>query len=285
MLGIPYLHEYTKGKGLGVLIIDSGIDRHHEDIAPNVKMAASAIGGIIHSLDLAGHGTLVAGIIGAIDNDRGIIGIAPESDLYSIKVLDRRLMGSVYNVAWGLYWACLLALQTNIRVVSISLGAEEPLPQLVPYLRWLVWHNVVPIAAVGNWGTVDFPAAYSLRGLCIAVTSISKEEEISAFSATGEEVTVSAPGENIISCYPGNRYRMVSGTSFAAPAITAIAALILARHEEKKRRGFEIKTPCENLSDVVGHLQRGSKYLGINERHNVFGWGMPVGEKLAEIIK
>jgi len=147
---------------------------------------------------------------------------------------------------------------------------------------------VVPVVAVGNRGPgvgVDFPAAYSLRGLCIAVTSISKDEGISAFSSTGEEVTVSAPGENIISCHPGNRYRIASGTSFAAPAITAIVTLILARHEEKKRLGKEITTPCENLFDVVGHLRRGSKHLGIDEWNNVFGWGMPVGEKLVEIIK
>ena len=170
----------------------------------------------------------------------------------------------------------------------MSLGSKAPLPQLVPYLQWLVLHNVVPVVAVGNRGPgvgVDYPAAYSLHRLCIAVTSISKDEKISAFSSTGGEVTVSAPGEGIISCYPGNRYRMVSGTSFAAPAITAIVALILARHQEKRRLGEKITTPCENLSDVVGHLRSGSEHLGMDERDNVFGWGMPLGEKLAGVIK
>lgn len=225
----PLAWKKTKGKNIKVAIFDTGIEKTHADLKANIK------GGINFTTsnksdwtDRNGHGTHVAGVIGASDTvGVGIIGIAPKCDLYAVKVLADDGRGQLDWIAKGLEWA----IQNKIDIINMSLGAGGLPPKAFQtFFQKAKNAGIAVIAATGNENTaVGYPAAYEET---ISVAAVSSELERAEFSNFGPETDVSAPGVEIYSTYLNSTHAKLSGTSMATPMVTGALTLLLARAKE-----------------------------------------------------
>lgn len=207
------------GQGVKVAVLDTGIDPNHEDL--NVRGGVSFVGG--NYSDRNGHGTHVAGTIAALDNGIGVIGVAPDAELYAVKVLDNSGSGSYSGIAQGIEWA----VDNGMDVINMSLGGSADSEVLRSAVQYAYNSGVVVVAAAGNSGagsdTVGYPAKYPEA---IAVAAVDSNNNRASFSSTGPAVELSAPGVSVLSTVPRNRYASYSGTSMASPHVAGVAALV-----------------------------------------------------------
>lgn len=210
---------YT-GVGVNVAVVDTGIDHTHPDLA--VAGGVNVINLRKDYKDDNGHGTHVAGIIAALDNDIGVVGVAPEASLYGVKVLDRRGSGWLSDVIAGIDW-CVNNNDVDIDIVNLSLGLNSDIQSLEDACVAAKAAGLILVAAAGNdGGAVHYPAAYDS---VIAVSAVDSSDSIAAWSSYGPEVELCAPGVDIYSTYKGGGYAVESGTSMAAPHVAGTLAL------------------------------------------------------------
>ncbi len=216
------------GAGVKVAIIDTGIDLTHPDLAGNIKGGINLVRTNRSPNDDNGHGSHVAGIVAAIDNTIGYVGVAPGASLYAVKVLDARGSGYLSTVAAGIDWAR----QNGMNVGNMSLGGSSGTSQLQAACDNAAAAGVLLVAAAGNSGdgstlTVEtsYPAQYSS---VVAVGATDYADAVASFSNTGPKVEVSAPGVSIPSTYKGGGYATLSGTSMASPHAAGLAAVLLS---------------------------------------------------------
>ncbi len=218
--------EVTRGAGIRIAVLDTGIDHLHHDLAPNFGGGVSFVPGESFT-DGNGHGTHVAGIIGARQNGTGVVGVAPNCSLLSVKVLNRSGSGNYSSIISGILWCA----RNNIDIINMSLGGGQHVQALQNACDFAFSHNVLIVAAAGNSGpgpdTVGYPARYDS---CIAVSGVDNSGTVASFSSRGNQVDLAAPGVNILSCWPGNRYERLNGTSMAAPHVAGTAALATSSH-------------------------------------------------------
>jgi len=162
----------------------------------------------------------VAGTLAALDNDIGVLGTAPEINLWDGKVLHGE-SGTVSDVAEGILWAA----NNNAEVISMSLGSTEPHETIKDAVETTHTEGSLMVAAAGNTeeGPVVYPAAYEE---VIAVSATDEDDNLAGFSAKDEEIEIAAPGVEINSTLPGDDYGYESGTSMAAPHVSGVSALI-----------------------------------------------------------
>ena len=222
------------GRGVQIAIVDSGIDTTHPALRGAVResVEAYAENGRIafrpsSSGDAAGHGTACAGIITSI---------APDADLYSIKVLGPNAAGSGEMFLAGLDYA----IKRQFRVINLSLGTTKP--QLFGPLHELLdraYHTgSIIVAAANNLPQPSYPSVFSS-----SLVSVIKSEGNEPFNfgyRYGEVIELVAPGVQVQTAWPGRGYRRLTGNSFACPSITAIIALILEAHPNLTP--FQVKT-------------------------------------------
>ena len=234
-----------------VAVIDTGVDASHPDLSgvllpgttfvssPDPTCAAGA------TLDDNGHGTHVAGLIGANANNAiGIAGAAFGVRILPVKALDCTGAGLLSDVAQAVVWAT----DHGARIVNISLGADADVTILHDAIRYAVAHNVLVVASAGNCGVASvrcaalnspqYPAAYTES---LAVAATTPGDQHAAFSNSGPYVAISAPGTTIWSTTPTypttisranagtQTYAAFSGTSQASPLVAAVAALVLSQ--------------------------------------------------------
>ncbi|UCZ53449.1 S8 family peptidase [Bacillus shivajii] len=233
--GVPHVqgtdvHDmgYT-GSGLNVAILDTGIDNTHEDLAANVKGGYSVFDDADNSdpfYDGNGHGTHVAGTVGAIDNDLGVLGVAHSTNLYAVKVLNNDGSGSYAGIAEGIEWS----IQNDMDIINMSLGGSQSSSILEEFSNLAYEEGVLVVAAAGNSGnrggnndTVGYPANYES---VIAVAAVDENNNRATFSSTGPAVELSAPGVSVLSTVPGDGYDSYNGTSMASPHVAGVAALV-----------------------------------------------------------
>ena len=216
------------GDGVKVAVLDTGIDYTHPEL-----VAAYRGGDNFVSLDADyhdpyddswnSHGTHVAGVIAAAKNDAGVVGVAPNAELYAVKILDGAGFGPESAVIAGIEWA--VANQMN--VINFSLGLFNPSPALEEVCQAAYDAGILMVAAAGNtFGSeVLFPARYPS---VVAVSATAPDDAVAAISSIGPEVELAAPGIGINSTIAGGSYNYLSGTSQAAPHVAGIAALLLA---------------------------------------------------------
>lgn len=209
------------GDGVKVGIIDTGIDTKHPDLVDNIKGGVSTVWYTTSFNDDNGHGTHVAGITAAVDNTIGVVGVAPKTWLYGIKVLDRTGSGYLSDVIEGIQWA----IANGMQAVNMSLGTSADIQSFHDAVAASKNAGIVVVAAAGNsGGAVNYPAAYPEA---IAVSATDQNNVIASWSSRGPEVDLAAPGVSIYSTYKGSAYKTLSGTSMAAPHVTGSAALVL----------------------------------------------------------
>lgn len=145
----------TTGKDVKVAVLDTGIDVNHPDFKTNIKGGYNAINPRKSYTDDNGHGTHVAGIIAAMDNDIGVAGVGPDIYLYSVKVLNRNGSGYVSDVIEGIEWS----VNNGMQVINMSLGTSSDIQSFDDAVKTAYENGFVIVAAAGNEGSVvSYPA-------------------------------------------------------------------------------------------------------------------------------
>ncbi|MDE2142555.1 MAG: S8 family peptidase [Elusimicrobia bacterium] len=221
----PAAWAKTRGAGVKVAVIDTGLDMTHPDLAGNIKGGWNAITKTNDFNDDHGHGTHCGGNIAALDNNIGIVGVAPKADLYGVKVLDANGSGTFDDVIAGMQWA----VDNHMEVASMSLGADQGNQALADMVKAMKKGGVTLVAAAGNsGGAVGFPGGYPEA---IAVAASDNNDQLADFSSRGPEVAVIAPGVDIYSLSKNGGYETMSGTSMATPHVAGLAVLYLSKHK------------------------------------------------------
>jgi len=265
----------TTGDPVKVAIIDTGIDLTHPDLKDNIKGGYNAINSRKSANDDNGHGTHVAGIIAAIDNEIGVIGVGPKIDLYAVKVLDRNGSGYLSDVIEGLDWA----IQNGMQVVNMSLGTPTYIASFEDAVKKVNAAGITQVAAAGNNGpddnTVTYPAKFAE---VIAVTATNDTDTIASWSSRGSEVDLAAPGVSIYSTYKGSTYKTLDGTSMASPHVAGTAALVLTQTTKCDSDLNGICSPAE----VQQRLEATAEDLGAVGRDDLYGSGLVDAEKAVQ---
>jgi len=266
LLHVPNHWKRTEGQSVRVAVLDTGIDESHPDLANAIDETHDFTGSRFGPADHNGHGTHVAGIIAARKNDRGVVGVAPQSRLLVAKVLGDDGAGASTAVAAGIDWAC----DQRAAVISMSLGSREPDSHLLAAIKRAIDKETFIIAAAGNSGrpqSVDYPARWRET---IAVDAIDRNGRLTRFSSRGPEVDIAAPGQDVLSTYLRGGYAKLSGTSMAAPFVTGVVALLVALH----RDNADARTPLRNTRDLHEHLRRTARDAGPVGHDPGYGWGL-----------
>jgi serine protease len=227
---LPEGWDVTHGSaGFIIGIVDTGV-APVPDLSAQLLPGATFVPGGVDARDdsLIGHGTSVAGIAAATTNNGiGIAGGAWDARVLPVKVLDARGNGTDRYVAAGIVWA----VDHGARVVNLSLGGPSAAPGLCDAVGYAGSHGALVVAAAGNSGTGTpyFPAACPGA---VAVSATDANGDFAWFSTFGSHIDLAAPGVNVISTSNDASYGYMSGTSLAAPMVSAVAALVMAQHPD-----------------------------------------------------
>jgi hypothetical protein len=220
------------GAEVKVAIIDSGIDYTHPDLNANYVDGYDFVNGDADPMDDHGHGTHCSGIVAAEDNGTGAVGVAPDADLYGLKVLAANGSGSYGNVVAALEWA----MSHGIQVTSNSYGSSGYPGSLVEYTFNLAANSygIINVCAAGNSGNTAgtgdnmiYPARFD-SCIAVAATTNTVGDLRASFSSTGQQMELAAPGAGIYSTVPGGGYESWSGTSMACPHVSGVVALMIS---------------------------------------------------------
>ncbi|MFJ3225150.1 type VII secretion-associated serine protease mycosin [Streptomyces sp. NPDC086783] len=263
------LWSQSRGKGVRVAVIDTGVDVKNPQLTHAVDASDGANflppkddkgekidrGNSQGTTDTVGHGTRVAGIIAARPaKGTGFVGLAPEATIIPVKQNDAEGHGTADTLAKAIRHA----IKAGADVINISQdtsNAVEPAPDLKQAVDAALARQIVVVASAGNDGLGGnvkrtYPASYD--GV-LAVASSDRNNERAAFSQSGEFVGVAAPGVDMISTVPKGGHCPDNGTSFSAPYVAGVAALVKAKHRDWTQR--EIVAQIEQTAErsVAGH--------------------------------
>lgn len=217
-----------------IAVLDSGIDEMHPDLIGQIKKKYNAIDQKDQIKDEFGHGTAVAGIIAAKHNGIGIKGINPDAEIYAVKVSDDKGVSEIDSLVKGIEWC----IQEKVHLINISLGLSSHSDKLERVINEAINSGIVIVASAGNnymtW--TDYPAKYQN---VISVNAVTNEYIVDETYAGYGKIDFVAPGKDIVSTVPGNRYKIVAGTSIATAFVTGITSLMMAEnmHELKELDG------------------------------------------------
>ncbi|GHG55089.1 type VII secretion-associated serine protease mycosin [Streptomyces griseocarneus] len=262
----------AEGRPVRVAVIDTGVDVKNPQLAGavDVKSGTDLLSGPKDpargpAVDLVGHGTKVAGIIAARPSPAsGFVGIAPESVIIPIRQNDEKGTGTSRTLAVGIKQA----VDAGARVINISQETTTPPGpdadrELELAVGYALARDVVVVASAGNDGAdglpkPTYPAAY--QGV-LAVGASDRNNERAPFSQSGDFIGVAAPGVDMVSTVPGGGQCVDYGTSFAAPYVAGVAALIRAKHPDWKQH------------QVVAQIEQTAERVA-NGRDRHVGWGV-----------
>ncbi|MBN1645454.1 S8 family peptidase [Candidatus Woesearchaeota archaeon] len=266
-IGVYDAHAFTRGAGSIVLVLDTGADYNHNEIkhAFGDEKGYNFIAGNSNPLDGDGHGTHVSGTIAGIDT-----GVAPEAGLLAGKVLSDDGWGSEADILEGVEYG----IDKGVDVISLSLDGEGYSRASELVFRAAYDQGIVVCAAAGNdhYGLGDDPYNYpaSYEGV-LSIAAVDINNEHADFSQVNDRVDISAPGVNIRSCLPGNRYADYSGTSMATPHVSGVMAL------------------ARSLDSGLGNCDLEQMLLytckDIGDSANMFGHGLIQADQLVDLVK
>lgn len=246
VIGLPSAWELTTGERIPVAIIDTGVDLDHPDLVHNIWVNSAEIpdnafdddgNGFVDDVvgwdfvnddsipqDDNSHGSFVAGIVAAQSNNvTGIAGVSWYAQIVSLKVLNNVGTGNSADVAEAIIYAA----DNGVSIINLSLETELESQVLADAVDYAVNEGCLLIAAVGNGGgAVAYPAKFPD---VLAVSATNNNDVPWTFSNQGAEVDIAAPGVDIFSTNRLGSYSDgLNGTSFAAPHVAGVAALVMS---------------------------------------------------------
>ncbi len=269
----------NKGTGVKICILDTGINYNHPDLAANYKGGKDFINSDNDPNDDNGHGSNVAGILAAVLNGAGVVGVAPEAHLYVGKVLNKFGSGSISDVIAGIEWC----VDQDVQIISMSLGSSEGSLAWKAALDGAYSDGILLVAAAGNSGKCDgtgnnvlYPAKYDS---VIAVAATQQDNTrmcvSSRASSTGPDVEISAPGVGIKSTSLNGAYFTNSGTSMSTPHVSGSAALVWRTDETVwAYLGYTNGDGVWSNGEVRNVLDKTAQDLGPSGRDKFFGYGL-----------
>jgi len=242
----------TGNESVVIAVLDTGIDYTHEELEDNVISGYDFVNNDDDAMDDNGHGTAVAGIIGAKgNNNKGIAGVTWNSKIMPIKVIDTDGYGSYFDIIHGI----LYAIENGIKIINMSFGGYADSDILREAVEYALSKDCIIIASVGDddTDTVIYPAGYD--GV-IGVASTESDNSISINSNYGDYIDLYAPGIDIFSTKPSNGYSSESGSSMASAYVAGLAGLVLA--SSNTLTGSQIETIIYNNSDYIKMNYKGT---------------------------
>lgn len=296
-----------------VAVIDTGADTHHKDLQNNLWVNKGEVGldsmgrdkasngvdddgnGFVDDLygwnfvgnnnklnDNHGHGTHIAGIIGAEGgNGEGISGVSPKVSLMILKYFEPN--SSAGENLKNTVKAINYAVKMKANIINYSGGGVEPSTEEKMALKKAEEAGILVVAAAGNErSNSDFhhyyPADYELNNI-VSVTAIDKTQNVLSSSNYGEEtVDIAAPGFNIYSTLPNGQYGHMTGTSQATAFVSGVAALVMAKNPELRKADQVIKYLTQTgdtdlkLAGKTRYLKRLNSYNALAMQHNDFNF-------------
>lgn len=263
--------EITKGsKDIVVAVIDTGADIYHPDIKNNLwkskdgKHGWNFVGNNNDLTDNHGHGTHIAGIIGAEGgNGIGISGVAPKVSLMILKYYDPK--AAYNNNLANTIKAIRFATENGAHIINYSGGGLEFSKEEYDAINEARKKGILFVAAAGNEKSNSdkaryYPANYDLDNI-ISVTAINPEAQVLDSSNYGvNTVHIAAPGKNIFSTIPGGKYAPMTGTSQATAFVSGVAALLLTKNKEYDY--LKVKKQILSTADYMDELRDKNKTSG-----------------------
>ncbi len=270
-----------QGEGVVVAILDTGIDLNHPCLKDQIIGGKNftGTGSPDDYSDGNGHGTHVAGIIAAKEDDKGVVGVAPKAKLLICKVLGSDGSGSYSSIINGLHYAASWEGPNGerVRVINMSLGGPQNDPELEKAILAAVARGIVVVCASGNEGDnneatyeYDYPALYNE---CVTVAACDENRQLASFSNNSLEVDIIAAGVKVLSTYPPSQFAKLSGTSMATPHITGTVALLIKIGEKEFKRTL-------TESEIYALLAKSAVSIGYQASSE--GHGLP---QLLELYK
>ena len=272
-LDVYSAQDQSRGDGVIVAVIDSGVDAKHPDLAGRV-LPGTGFGsskGTDGTTDVDGHGTGMAGIIAANGRNGGALGIAPGAQILPIASADEKEQFALDVVAESIRWAS----DHGAKVINMSLGFSSSMtPSLVKAVNYAIEKDIVLVAATGNEGK-EVSAPANIGGV-IAVAGTNREGKPWKSSNVGTDTVLAAPAVGIVTTAPesvySSGYAEMDGTSAASAIVAGVAALVRAKH------------PQMPAKDVVNALIKTAQDLAEPGRDDTTGFGMvnPMGALTAQ---
>jgi subtilisin family serine protease len=256
---IPQAWKNSEGEGVVCAVLDTGCDLDHDDLKNNLLPGKNCIEKNSSPIDRSGHGTHVASTISALNNNYGMVGVAPKSKIVPVKVLNDSGNGSVFSIVEGIYWS---SDHKDVNFLTMSLGASTSHPEIEKAINYANSKGKIVFCAAGNSGPssdIMYPAKYSNT---IAIGAIDENLKRTNFSCSGDSLDFLAPGHNIMGCVPKNSYAKMSGTSMSNPFAVGIASLLLSYNNKHK------KYKLDNYFDYIHTLKKYSISLNDTRYNN-----------------
>jgi thermitase len=257
------------GDGVRIAIVDSGVDTSHPDLSGKVVLGRDFVDDDDDPADEHWHGTFVAGIAAAVTNNGiGIAGVAPDAHILAVRVLDAENRGFVSDFAAGVRYAADHGAHViNLSLAHDAIGPTALVPGMDDAASYAWSKGAVIVAAAGNASSPLCSApAFSPFVLCVGAST--ETDARAAYSNYGVRLDVVAPGSGVVSTYPGAQYATGSGTSFAAPHVSGVAALLMS-------------LGASNVQ-VVRTVRCSADDLGLPGYDLDFGWGRVNAERAVE---
>jgi membrane-anchored mycosin MYCP len=229
--------QFTNGRGVTVAVVDSGVAAGSVQLGG--RLTELTVTGSDARVDCVGHGTGVAGLIAAADEQNlgnPFFGVAPGADILSVKITDSDAAQGVQ--AASLAAGIRAAVASGAGVINVSVQTPDT-PELRNAIMDAKQHNAVVVAAAGNDAAGQapgpfFPAEYSADQAnfpnVVSVGAIQQDGSLPNFADPNTHVSVVAPGMGVLTIAPDNTFQSQDGTSFAAPFVSGVAALVRASH-------------------------------------------------------
>ncbi|WP_158675408.1 S8 family serine peptidase [Thiohalobacter thiocyanaticus] len=230
----PMAWDYSLGAQVTVAVLDTGINANHPDLKGKVLSGWNTVSNSSSVSDVNGHGTQVAGVVGAISNNgTGVTSIAWKTRIMPVRVSNQSTgVAYVSDIAEGLIWAA----DHGADVANISYGITHS-QTIQDAARYMNDRNGVVVAAAGNSGTRN---NYNDSPYVITVSATESSDNITSWSSYGDYVDVAAPGAGLYTTTRDGGYARVSGTSFSSPLTAGVVALMRAMNPALTPRELEL---------------------------------------------
>jgi subtilisin family serine protease len=263
-LHLEQAHTIATGKGITIALIDSEVDKRHSELQGTISSELDTLG---VNEPLPSHGTEMAGAIGSHDR---LTGVAPDAKILAVRAFgesNSTAQGTTLSILKGIEWA----VSQGARIINMSFAGPRD-PSLERAFNAAHDKGIVLIAAAGNAGPKSPPLYPGADPNVIAVTATDARDRVFRGANQGPQLSVAAPGVDIIAPAPAGGYQMSTGTSIATAHVSGVVALMLERD------------PTLKPDDVRKILESTATNLGPKGKNGQFGWGLVNPPKALEAV-